>query len=305
MRTLHALIASAGAALLASACQPDPLCLSDRQCPERTTCFAGECIDRQVAGDPRALYTREFRLRLEVDCGQCHADGQREAGVTPGDGRWRLYTGATLDGARVEASWQDLVDFTAGMSAEATALVQFGRGAANHPVIWSAATPTVADERILSWLWLFEGRGERPDLAVVDMAPPVDGGPPGDVGPRPDGGPIDQGPRPDQGPVVGPPDRTVYAGAIDPRLQASCGPGCHQGNPIPNDGFFRLGPGAIPEAVAANYDDVQQFIDGANPAGSRLLQAATAQAPHPGGAVWAVGDDDFEAVRRWIAGEAP
>lgn len=300
-RTLPLLLALGGLiALLAVACEPDPLCLEDRQCPERTTCFAGECVTREVSGDPRALYAREFRLRLEVDCAPCHHDGYEGAGVTAGDGRWRLHRGTYLDGAREQASWDDLQDFVGGQSAEATPLVIFGRGAANHPVIWSADGGRPAEQRVLEWLWLFDGRGVRPDMAPEpDMAPPVD------QGPRPDGAPPvpDQGPPPDMAPVGQPPNPQVYAAEIHPRIEASCGVGCHLGNPIPGDGFFRIGPGTVPAAVTASYDDIQEFLDLANPANSKVLTAATATSPHPGGMVWAVGDANYEALRRWIAGE--
>ena len=97
-------------------------------------------------------------------------------------------------------------------------------------------------------------------------------------------------------------DPEVYAEVIHEIIERSCGTGCHLGNPIPGDGIYRIGPGAVEAAVEASYADVLEFVNLEDPERSRLLLAATGDL-HPGGAVWAAGSPGYEAVRQWIAGE--
>jgi hypothetical protein len=226
--------------VVALGCRPDAPCLEDRDCPTAELCVSGACVDAVVQGQPDLLYISEFRLRLEIDCGQCHFAGRGGVLPTPDDGRWRFYTGGVIGREQLQASWDDLQEWVAGTTPDEMPLLRMGRGAGTHPAVWRYPSQPEA-LRVVNWLWTFDGRGVQ--------RPGADAGPP-DAEPLPDG------------PSV--PGFEILL----PKLVAGCG--CHVGDPSRLDNWF---VSAAVHGLQPSYRATLRYVVQGDAAGSALVIA--------------------------------
>ena len=257
--------------LLLAACGTDNECVTPQGCGPEQLCVSNRCVGTDVEGDPRALYASEFRLRLDTECGICHFAGANGKGVAPGDGSWRLYSGADLSADEIEASWQDVQDFVKPGDAVASLLLTYARGEASidperdgtkapHPAVYQSVE-NLSYARVIGWLSLFE-------------LPPL--------------------------PAAAPPGEDGYGAVIHGLLVQGCS--CHT---APERAWKIAGPDPDAAALAESYAATTAWVSAADPEASPLLGYTRGEYGHSAGRIWAPGDPQYDLIRDWIRTTGP
>ena len=263
-------------------CEANNQCVTPLGCGPQQLCVANECVGTEVEGDRWALYLKEFRVRLDADCGICHFAGANDADVTPDDGSWRLHSGTDLSLAQIEASYLDVEDFLVPGDPQLSPLVAYGRGLIDvefdaggtiqpHPAIWGSKE-NLGYVRVLNWLAQFP-----------DATPPADE-PPGPPMVADPGGGIDG-----------------YRDGVHDLLAFTCA-GCHG---LGGAQEWQLAPAmADPAAVDASYEATIVFTTPGDPDGSELLGWARGElGAHP--PIWTADKPEHGAVSEWIRKTTP
>lgn len=263
------------AAALLVGCDANNQCVTPQGCGPQMLCVANECVGTAVEGDRWALYLREFRVRLDADCGICHFAGANDAEVVQDDGAWRLHSGANLSLAQIEANYLDVQDFLSAGDPQLSPLVAYGRGLFNvqlelegplvpHPAIWSSRE-NLGYERVLNWLAQF------PEVTAPADEPPL---PPMVSDP---GGGLDG-----------------YRDGIHAVLATGCS--CHG---APNREWVIAGATAEEAEVDASYEATLAFVELGDPDASLLLTWALGE-EDAGHTYWTADNPNAVAVAEWI-----